>query len=236
MSKDGFLQFESGLEIVGEGGEFVDFGEWIYLKEKGFFAKRVGRTGAGVRLGMTVHRFEINPFIRMHRDELEGIKGFFSSTCPLEKCGLDIFLNEDKRIIVRPQFQFLPHYRNSPVLVFGDYAYAEGEGFSEIPYAMRLPEGYVREKMISLADEPYFVAYELETLSPFILSIQKELQKGRKLLSAPIKSSPFLRRKGGNGCSSFPMSRISVLSMRTRCGKRCSRTRDISSLPQALSS
>jgi len=181
VSKEGFLQFESGLEIGGEGGEFVDFGEWIYLKGKGFFAKRVGRTGSAIRLGLTVHRSEINQFIRLNRDELEGIKGFFSATCPLEKCGLDIFLNEDKRIIVRPHFQFLPNYRATSVLIFGDYAYVEGEGFAEIPYEMRLPENYVREKMISIADEPYFVAYELETLSPYISSIQKELQKGREL-------------------------------------------------------
>ncbi len=181
VNKEGFLQFESGLEIVGEGGEFVDFGEWIYLKGKGFFAKRVGRTGATIRLGMTVHRSEINQFIRLNRDELEGIKGFFSPTCPLEKCGLDIFLNEDQRIIVRPHFQFLPNYRAKAVLIFGDYAYVTDEGFAEIPYEMRLPESYVREKMISIADEPYFVAYELETLGPYITSIQKELQKGREL-------------------------------------------------------
>lgn len=181
VNKEGFLHFESGLEIAGEGGEFIDFGEWIYIKAKGFFAKKVGRIGAAVRLGMTIHRSEINQFIRQHRDELEGINGFFSPTCPLEKCGLNIFLNQDRRIIVRPHFQFLPIYQTKEVLIFGDYAYVAGEGFAEIPFEMRLPEAYVREKMITVADEPYFIAYELETLAPYIFSLQKELQKGREL-------------------------------------------------------
>ncbi len=181
VTREGSLQFESGLEIGTEGGEFVDFGEWIYLKGKGFFAKRVGAAGASIRFGMTISRSDINTFIRLHREELEGIKGFFSSICPLEKCGLDVSLNEEKRIVVRPRFQFLPVYRNRSVLVFGDYTYVDGEGFAEIPYEMRLPGAYVREKMISLTEEPYFVAYELESLSPYITSIQRELQKGREL-------------------------------------------------------
>lgn len=196
VSKEGFLQFESGLEIVGDGGEFVDFGEWIYLKGKGFFAKRVGRTGSSVRLGMTVHRSEINQFIRLHRDELEGIKGFFSPTCPLEKCGLDIFLNEDRRIIVRPHFQFFPNYRGASVMIFGDYAYVAGEGFAEIPHEIRLPESYVREKMISIADEPYFVSYELDILAPYITSLQKELQRGRELFVRVNKIQPVSKVKG----------------------------------------
>ncbi len=181
---------------MAEGGEFVDFGEWVYLKGKGFFAKRVGRTGTGIRLGMTIHRSEINAFIRSHRDELEYVKGFFSSTCPLEKCGLEIFLNADKRIVVRPHFQFLPNYQKREVVIFGDYAYVPGEGFAEIPYDMRLPEGYTREKIITIADEPYFVAYELEALAPFISSIQKQLQKGRELFVRVNKIQQASKAKG----------------------------------------
>ena len=120
VTKDGFLRFEASIELTDVGDEIIDFGEWIYLKAKGFFAKRVGRGGSLIRPGTTVHKAEISSFIRVHRDELESLKGFFSSRCPLEKCGLEIFLNEGRRIVVRPHFQFVPSYDPSRVQIFGD--------------------------------------------------------------------------------------------------------------------
>ena len=42
MGKEGELRFEASLELVGTGEEILDFGEWIFLKGKGFFAKPVG--------------------------------------------------------------------------------------------------------------------------------------------------------------------------------------------------
>ena len=181
VSKEGFLRFEASIELSDMGGEIIDFGEWIYLKAKGFFAKRVGRGGSLIRPGTTVHKAEISSFIRVHREELESLKGFFSSYCPLEKSGLEIFLNEGRRIVVRPHFLYVPSYDASRVQIFGDYTYVEGEGFCEIPYEKRVPDAYVREKIIPLNDESYFVLYELETLKPFIFSIQKELRKPKDL-------------------------------------------------------
>jgi SNF2 family DNA or RNA helicase len=124
---------------------------------------------------------EITPFLRIHRDELEVLKGFFSSKCPLEKSGLEIFLNEAGRIVVRPHFQFYPPYDSSQVQIFGEYTYVEGEGFCEIPYEKRVPESYVREKTIAISDETYFVLYELDALKDCIFSIQKELKKPKDL-------------------------------------------------------
>ena len=180
VSKEGFLQFEASIELMDEGDAISDFGEWIYIKGKGFFAKRVGR-GSLIRAGTVVHKAEISSFIRSHWEELESLKGFFSNRCPLEKSSLEIFLNEERRIVVRPHFEFIPPYDASRVQIFGDYTYVEGEGFCEIPYEKRLPEAYVREKIIPLAGESYFVLYELETLKPFIFSIQKELKKPKDL-------------------------------------------------------
>ncbi len=178
VTKEGFLRFESHLEMMGE--EIIDFGEWIYLKGKGFFAKRIGR-GAFLRPGTVIHKAEIGAFIRAHREELEALKGFFSAKCPLEKSGLEIFLNEARRITVRPHFQYISSYTAEQVQIFGDYTYVEGEGFCEIPYEKRVPEGFVKEKVINAADEPYFVLFELDALRPFIFSIQKELKKPREI-------------------------------------------------------
>ncbi|MBS0605076.1 MAG: DEAD/DEAH box helicase [Verrucomicrobia bacterium] len=181
VSKEGFLRFEASIEMMDSSEEVIDFGEWIYLKGKGFFAKKIGRGGSLIRPGETVHKAEIATFIRQHRDDLDGLKGFFSSRCPLEKSGLEIFLNEGGRIVVRPHFQFVAPYAAEQVQIFGEYTYVDGEGFYEIPYEKRVPEAYVKEKTISLTDEPYFVLYELDALKACIFSIQKELKKPRDL-------------------------------------------------------
>lgn len=181
VSKGGVLKFEASIELLDMGEEMIDFGEWIYLKGKGFFAKRIGRGPSLIRPGTTVNKAEISSFLRIHREELESLKSFFSNKCPLEKSGLEVFLNEEKRIVVRPHFQFFPSYVPSQVQIFGEYTYVEGEGFCEIPYEKRVPESYVREKTISPVDETYFVLYELDTLKDCIFSIQKELKKPRDL-------------------------------------------------------
>jgi SNF2 family DNA or RNA helicase len=181
VTKEGFLKFDASIELADATDEMIDFGEWIYLKGKGFFAKRVARGNALIQPGTIVHKSEIASFIRLHRDELESLKGFFSSRCPLEKSGLEIFLDQAKRIVVRPYFQYIPPYDASSVQIFGDFLYVEGEGFCEIPFEKRVPEAYVKEKVIPIADESYFVLYELDALKPCILSIQRELQKPKDL-------------------------------------------------------
>lgn len=180
VTKEGFLRFEASIELSDVGEEIIDFGEWVYLKGRGFFAKRVGR-GSLIRPGTIVHKAEISSFIRTHRDELEALKDFFASRCPLEKSGLEIFLNEANRIVVRPHFQYVPPYDSSRVQIFGDYTYVDGEGFCEIPYEKRVPEAYMREKIIPQADESYFVLYELESIKPFISTIQTELRRPKDL-------------------------------------------------------
>ncbi len=182
VSLEGYLRFEASIELMDTGDGVVDFGEWIYIKGRGFFAKKVGR-GAGqfIRPGTVVHKSEISSFLRTHRDELDSLKGFFSSKCPLEKSGLEIFINESRRIVVRPHFQFYSPYVRSQVQIFGEYTYVEGKGFCEIPYEKRVPEGYVREKVLSAAEENYFVLYELDTLKDCIFSMQKELKKPKDL-------------------------------------------------------
>lgn len=192
VSKEGELRFDASIEMMDSMEEMLDFGAWIYLRGKGFFAKRVGGGGSVLRPGMRVAKSEIPAFIRAHRDELLSLKGFFGNKCPLEKGGVEIFLNQDERIVVRPHFQFRPPYDAANVQIFGEYTYVEGEGFDEIPHEIRIPDSYVSERMIPLADEPYFVMHELDSLKPCIFSLQKELRKPRELFLR-IRS---LRRSG----------------------------------------
>jgi SNF2 family DNA or RNA helicase len=178
---EGVLCFEASVDMMGISEEMIDFDEWIYLKGKGFFAKRVGRGGSLIRPGLIVQRGEIPAFIRAHREELEGIRGFFSDRCPLERGGLEVFLNEGGRIVVRPHFQFTAPYTASSVFIFGEYTYIDREGFCEIPYEKRVPEAYVKEKIIPLVDEAYFVLYELDALMGCITLLQSELKKPKEL-------------------------------------------------------
>lgn len=180
VNKEGFLKFEASIELGGTGEEVVDFGEWVYLSGKGFFAKRIGRGGSLIRPGTIIHKSEISSFIRAYRDDLEPLRGFFASRTPLDKSGVEIFLSDAHRIVVRPHFQFFPPYDASVVQIFGDYTYVAGEGFYEIPFEKRVPEDYVREKTIPLADEPNFVFFELEALKPFTVSIQNELKRPKE--------------------------------------------------------
>ncbi len=192
----GSLRFESGLEFAAEGGEFIDFGEWIYLKGKGFFAKRMGRSGALIHPEMSIGRSDVSRFVRTHRDELEGIQGFFTTRCPVEKSGLEIFLNEDGKIVVRPRFQLFSPYTLEKVVMYGDYTYVPNEGFCEIPFEKRLPEGHVHEHVVSQSDEPFFIAYELESIKDHILSIQKELQRPSELFVRIKQMRRHARTKG----------------------------------------
>lgn len=190
LSKEGVLCFENSLEMIENEEGVIDFGEWIYLKGRGFFGKRMGGTTACIPPGTVVPKEEISSFIRKHKEELEALPGFFASRCPLEKIDLEIFLNQEGRIVVRPHFCFFP--TPFSVQVFGDYTYVENEGFYEIPYEKKVPESYMQEKEISLKEEPYFVLYELEALAPSIFSLQKELQRPQ---SQSIKIVHFKRKK-----------------------------------------
>ena len=177
VREDGFLVFEAVLDLTDIANEYIDFKDWVYLKGKGFFAKKLGKTAVSFRTGLPIDPADISTFIRVHKEELEFIKGFFSKRSPLKKSGVEISLNAAGSIVVRPNFSFYPHYESISVRMFGDYTYVEKEGFCEISSDQRLPASFLQERTIGPEDEPYFVLYELDILRPFITFIQKELRK-----------------------------------------------------------
>lgn len=180
FSPEGSLQFYSEIEMVEAHEELIDFGDWVYFPGKGFFSKKTKGVGS-IQSGISIAKEKIGAFISLHRDELELVQGFFAAKSPLKKSGLDIFLNEEKRIVVTPSFSWSPGYDKPCPLVFGSYTYVPLEGFCEIPFDYRLPDAYVQKKVIKEADELYFVFYELELLSSHILSLQRELKKPKQL-------------------------------------------------------
>lgn len=178
---DKSLRFEARAEFGEEQGEIVDFGEWIYIKGKGFYAKRAQRPGSELRTGTRIAFSDISTFISRHVEELEQIPNFFGSDTPLEKSGLKISFNEQGKIHIAPEYVIKPIYSGSEVLFFGDYTYVKEDGFAVIPLECRLPEAYQGERVIDEAGEPYFISYEMELLAPFIISVDPRLSKPKNL-------------------------------------------------------
>jgi len=181
FNEEGKLSFFTRLEFTEESEHVQDLGDWIYVAEKGFYAKMTSRPGAFIKTGMQVSPFEVSTFISAHRDELEPIPGFFAGRCPLEKSGLNIGFNEDNRIYIHPEFFFHEGYIPDNVRIYGDYTFVEGEGFFLIPHSARLPESYKVEKVIDRMAEAYFVSYELELLYPHVITIDPKLKRPHKM-------------------------------------------------------
>jgi superfamily II DNA or RNA helicase len=189
------LRFDSGLELAEEAEEVIDFNEWIYVRGRGFYSKMARRLGHGIAAGLKIPRNEIGEFIRGHQDDLENINGFFAVHSPLLASGLHVFLSDEGAIVVRPQYTFLPTYQNKKIEIFENYTYVEGEGFHEVPGELRLPDRYFKEVTIEESLEPYFVAYEIDTLQPSITEIDPRLQKPHDLF---LKINSFKREPDGS--------------------------------------
>lgn len=177
FNQRGNLTFHTRFEISEEKENIFDFGEWLYVRGKGFYAKIATRPGAHVREGMEIPPQEISNFIHLYHDELEPIPNFFASQCPLEKVGLNIRLNEEERIQISPEYFYHKGYTANKVKIYGDYTYVENEGFALIPHVLRLPQSYRNPKIIDKVVEPYFVGYELELLYPHVLHIDPRLKR-----------------------------------------------------------
>lgn len=181
FDEKGRLLFFTKLEFTEEREDIVDLGEWIFVRGKGFYEKISSRPGAYVKSGMVVAEEAISRFCQDHLGELEGIATFFASRCPLEKSGVIIGFGETGKIEIHPEYFFGEAYKEREVRIYGDFTYVEGEGFAPIPSAARIPEGYKEAKVIDRLAEPYFVSYELEKLTPYILSIDPRLVRPRNL-------------------------------------------------------
>jgi superfamily II DNA or RNA helicase len=189
------LEFTAQLDLAENPEDMIDFHEWIFVRGRGFYAKDRARSGSFLKAGLKIARSEINTFIRAHRDELEIVSQFFASSSPLESSGVKLELSSEQRITVSPYYTYSQGYAEDQVELFEDYTYVRGEGFCEIPSHMKLPAPYFRTIVIDEAAEPYFVSYEIDTLKPFILSIDPRLQKPDHL---ELQMKSLLREEDGS--------------------------------------
>ena len=169
------LEFTAQLDLAETPEDMIDYNEWVYVRGRGFYAKDRARSGPLLKAGLKVERSELNSFILAHREDLELVSGFFTTHSPIATSGMKLELNDEMRIAISPSFTYLPGYE--AVEILSDFTYVRGEGFCDIPSHLKLPAPYYKPMVIDEAAEPYFTSYEIDTLKPFILSIDPRLQK-----------------------------------------------------------
>jgi superfamily II DNA or RNA helicase len=177
VGKNSGLSFHSKVTLSGEEVEGIPFGDWMYIAGNGFYPKKEHVQGMPVHDGVVVPPEEIPSFIRLNREDLRYVKGFFSEQSPVYKAGLHILINDEDIIEVTPIHEYLKVYINRDVTFFGDFTYVAREGFHELPHDMRLPEEFQRKVVIPKMRTYLFVKYELEHIRKHALIIDKRLQK-----------------------------------------------------------
>lgn len=180
VNPDQSLEFFTRIEAMEEEG-ILDFGEWLYVKSKGFYAKKTVRPDSPLKSGLKIPLQYASSFIRRHKEDLENVAGFFSTKYPLEKVGLVIQLTPEEKISIEPQWIFADKYSEGNVKLFGDYTFVENEGFYPIPEKDLLPENYRSSKVIDPVAEAYFLGYELDLLDPYIISLDQRLKKPKTI-------------------------------------------------------
>jgi len=195
LNAEGELAFEAELDFPEQFEETVDFDEWIYIKNSGFYMKKESRGRLPLHPGLMLKKEEISSFLSTHKEELEQVHRFFASESIVVRTGLVIGLNEEGLIIVSPKMEYLPGIDPAQVQMFGDFAYVLGRGFSEVPIAARLPERYRTVVTVTTSQE--------STCS-----------------SRSARSSATCASEGKNGCSISSMNQNSDSSMSFRFGRR----------------
>lgn len=180
LSEDNRLSFHRKV-MIEEAGKSKDFGNWLYIAGQGFYAKVTSAIGLPVRPGIAITPEHIPLFIRMNRDELQLVPGFFSEKCPVIKSGLNISLLEDEKIQIMPEYELLSEYRHKQVRFFDDFVYVENEGFHELPIDSRLPERFRRTQQIDKENLELFLIYELDSIKQYAVKIDPRLIRPSQL-------------------------------------------------------
>jgi SNF2 family DNA or RNA helicase len=180
VTKEKELEFYLKIELPKGSGKTIDFGDWLYIQNRGFYLKRESGRPLSIRPGLQLAESEVPDFIKEHEVELENIQHFFSDSCPIKKTTLSIQVI-DENIFLCPKVHFQEGYTAKDVLYFDQYVFVLGEGFSKLPFSARLPERYSKERKIPQSQENYFLNYELEKLSPYISNLDKKLKKPKRL-------------------------------------------------------
>lgn len=154
-----------------------DFGNWVYIGGEGFYTRPQSPLGSVLQPGLSIDGAGVGTFIRMHQEELSSLSGFFGTHSPIERATLHIVLDKLGRVVVTPEYEKQLHYAQKNVRLYDDFAYVEGEGFTELPPNCRLPERFRQQTLIGVRGLPLFLSYELDTLKKYASYIDPRLQQ-----------------------------------------------------------
>lgn len=155
-----------------------DFGVWVYVEGYGFYSKTAGPFNYLLQKGVSLSAEQIPLFIKMNRDELALIPHFFAEVSPVAKAKLKIDLSDKNVITITPEYELKPGLdEKTPLRLFDEFVYMEGQGFSELPLEMRLPEKYRSTVTLEGGERDQFLTEELADLQKFTSYIDPRIIK-----------------------------------------------------------
>lgn|GEM_PF-282071 len=186
------LTFTRRLIKAKEQMRQQDFGAWVYLEGYGFYSKTASSFSFLLREGVSLSAEQIPLFIRMNREELEWIPKFFNERCPVTKSSLSIKLIDQRKVLVAPEYELLPEYREKSIILFDDFVYLEGEGFTELPLGSHFPEKFQFPVELEGKELALFLAGEIDSLYSHASFVDPRLIKPleRRLGTHFIESCP----------------------------------------------
>jgi len=180
VSESKRLTFVKNLAKTEEDSYLHDFGSWVYLRENGFYSKSSSSLNFLFKAGFSLSAEQIPIFIKMNRDELALIPGFFASTCPLLHVSLKIELVNQTVVEISPDYTLDNHGDENQFFIFDEFIYMKNLGFYEIPVQLRLPEKFRVSHILEGTDLDNFLEHELVEIEPYISFIDPQLLPPKK--------------------------------------------------------
>lgn len=177
LTDDNTLTFTNRTDRISQKNENIDFGQWIYVPDQGFYTKTSAQLQTTISADTIILSDQVPVFIRRNFNELQLIDGFFSQHCPISKAQLNISISSSNQIEINPIYEVLPTYANKNVRFFDNFTYVDGEGFYELSPHMKLPEAFSHSTVIEDAKIDSFINHDLQTLLPFTAFLDPRLQK-----------------------------------------------------------
>ncbi|CCB92093.1 putative SNF2-family protein [Waddlia chondrophila 2032/99] len=176
MSDKGELTL-SRAALIEDGEEGKDFGQWVYLKERGFYPKSLSHLQLPIEDQLVIPSAQLPFFLRKHREDLEAVPGMFSQNCPVKQSGLKVELLNPETIIITPMFKLHDGVDPEHIQYFEEFVYQKGKGFAVLPPELRLPDRFMHIVTITKDAFPAFLTLEIEQMKDSILELDPQLRR-----------------------------------------------------------
>lgn len=201
LDEQGALTFHTILQKGGIGKTQLDLGEWIWVKNEGFYIKILRDDAQGLPLDIPIHRHLVADFLRQHLEILQSVPGFFMEECPIKGVLLSIKLQKKGLVEIVPEYEWVLDSYKKQALIYDEYVFIRKKGFYRIPAQLRSIH-FMRT--ISHEDTEVWNAFFEEQLprlkQEYRCKIDKRLEKAQNLA---LYMSP--QEGGGNTLSEYSL-------------------------------